>query len=101
MVGAPPGQIPASDGKSDIAAARAAWIEIKVSDTGIGIPPDKLEVIFEKFRQLDSSTTRLYGGLGLGLFIVQQLTEILGGKITVESELDHGSTFTVTIPVGT
>jgi signal transduction histidine kinase len=77
------------------------WLEMKVSDTGIGIPPDKLDTIFEKFRQVDSSATRLYGGLGLGLYIVREFTEMLGGKITVESEAGHGSTFTVTIPVGT
>jgi signal transduction histidine kinase/FixJ family two-component response regulator len=74
-------------------------VEFKVSDTGIGIPEEKLPDIFQMFRQLDSSTTRKYGGLGVGLFIVKKLTEMLGGKVTVESELDKGSTFTVTIPV--
>jgi PAS domain S-box-containing protein len=74
------------------------WLEIKVRDTGRGIPPDKLDAIFEKFYQLDTSDTRLYGGLGLGLYITKQFTELLGGKITVESEVSEGSTFTVTIP---
>jgi signal transduction histidine kinase len=74
-------------------------VEFKVSDTGIGIPKEKLRDIFQTFRQLDSSTTRKYGGLGVGLFIVKKLTEMLGGTVTVESELDKGSTFTATIPV--
>jgi two-component system chemotaxis sensor kinase CheA len=74
------------------------WLEIKVRDTGRGIPADKLDAIFEKFYQLDTSDTRLYGGLGLGLYITKQFTELLGGKIAVESEVSEGSTFTVTIP---
>jgi signal transduction histidine kinase len=75
------------------------WLEIKVSDTGGGIPPEKLNLIFDKFYQLDSSMTRPYSGLGLGLYIAKQYTELLGGTIHVESELGRGSTFTVTRPV--
>ena len=68
-------------------------------DTGGGIPKDKLDLIFDKFYQVDSSETRLYGGVGLGLFIVNQFTELLGGKIEVESEVGKGTTFTVALPL--
>ncbi|MBI2540370.1 MAG: hybrid sensor histidine kinase/response regulator [Deltaproteobacteria bacterium] len=76
-------------------------VEFKVTDTGPGIPEDKIPVIFERFRQLDSSTKRSYGGTGIGLHIVKTFTEMMGGWIEVESELGKGSTFTVTIPLET
>lgn len=76
-------------------------ITLKVSDTGIGIPADKLEAVFDKFSQADSSTTRRFGGTGLGLPIVRQLAEAMGGRIEVESILGQGSVFTVTIPFQT
>jgi signal transduction histidine kinase len=68
-------------------------LHFTVSDTGIGIPPDQTETIFESFKQTDSSTTRKYGGSGLGLAISKQLVEMMGGKIWVDSELGKGSTF--------
>jgi len=69
-----------------------------VKDTGIGIPEDKLTLIFERFMQADSSSTRKYGGSGLGLAISKGLIELLGGKMWAESEVDVGSTFYFTIP---
>ena len=71
---------------------------IEVSDTGAGIPREKLNDIFEKFTQADSSITRKYGGTGLGLAITRRLVEIHGGKIRVESEVGKGSCFSVSIP---
>ncbi len=69
-----------------------------VSDTGIGIPADKQDVIFERFTQVDASTTRQYGGTGLGLNISQRIVEAMGGRIRVESEPGRGSTFSFTAP---
>ncbi len=75
------------------------WLVLKVADTGIGIPNDMLEEIFESFRQVESSTTRRFEGTGLGLTICRSLAEALGGTIAVESVLDQGSTFTLRLPL--
>jgi PAS domain S-box-containing protein len=73
-------------------------LQFFVSDTGIGIPKEKQELIFQRFRQLDYGYTRAYGGTGLGLAISKGLIEMLGGEIWVESEVDKGSIFFFTIP---
>src|SRR5579871_1345290 len=77
-----------------------ALLQISVEDSGIGVPADKLEHIFERFAQVDGSTTRKYGGTGLGLSISRQLAELMGGDISVRSQPGIGSTFLVEIPVG-
>jgi signal transduction histidine kinase/CheY-like chemotaxis protein/HPt (histidine-containing phosphotransfer) domain-containing protein len=72
-----------------------------VSDTGIGVAPEKQETIFDPFSQGDGSTTRKYGGSGLGLAIVRQLVELMDGELKIESEEGRGTAFTVALPLGT
>ncbi len=79
-------------------AGPESWT-ILVKDTGIGIPENELSTIFEAFRQVDSTITRKYGGFGLGLTIVKQLAELMGGKIEVTSALGAGSSFLITLPL--
>ncbi len=80
-------------------ATTETGVIIAVADTGVGIDPDKIPGLFEKFVQADSSTTRQYGGAGLGLAICRELCAAMGGSITACSELGAGSTFTVDLPL--
>ena len=75
------------------------WLIFSVSDTGIGIPADKLGHVFDEFSQADSSTTRDYGGTGLGLPISRRFCQLLGGDLTVRSNVGEGTTFTMRVPV--
>jgi signal transduction histidine kinase len=77
--------------------ANHKW-ELQVADTGRGIAADKIPLIFDLFRQLDSSAKRSHEGIGLGLFLAKKHTELLGGELKVHSELGKGSTFTLTLP---
>jgi signal transduction histidine kinase len=81
------------------AEQRNGTVAVSIHDTGIGIPADKFESIFQSFEQVDASIAREYGGTGLGLTITKQLVELHGGKIWVESEIGKGSTFTFTLPI--
>lgn len=78
--------------------ASNVMLKLQVRDTGIGIPEDKIDTIFEKFTQAEDSTERRFGGTGLGLNITRQLVGLMGGRIDVESKVGEGSTFTVLIP---
>jgi signal transduction histidine kinase/ActR/RegA family two-component response regulator len=76
-----------------------AWVRFEVMDTGIGVPAEKLDSIFLSFSQVDNTLTRRFGGAGLGLSIARQLTEMMGGTISVESAPGEGSRFTVSLPL--
>jgi len=95
-----------ANGQIDIAAGMAGgegqepMLQITITDTGPGIAVEDREKIFEKFRQLDGSVTREHSGVGLGLAIVRELLDILGGTIRVSGESDRGAVFTVLLPIG-
>jgi signal transduction histidine kinase/DNA-binding response OmpR family regulator len=82
----------------DARLGEQALLSFEVRDTGIGIPKDRMDRLFRSFSQVDSSTTRRFGGTGLGLVITKRLVELMGGDIRVESEVGHGSTFSFTLP---
>ena len=74
------------------------WIELSVSDSGIGMTPEQLSRLFEEFSQADATTAQKFGGTGLGLAISRKLARMMGGDVTVTSELGKGSVFTVRLP---
>jgi signal transduction histidine kinase len=76
-------------------------VALEVSDTGVGIPADKQERIFERFYQVDGSARRRHGGVGLGLALVKEIVEAYGGRVIVQSEVNEGSTFTAYVPIFT
>ena len=76
------------------------WIELSVSDTGIGMTPEQQAKLFEEFTQADATTAQRFGGTGLGLAITRKLARMMGGDVTVASEPGNGSVFTVRLPVG-
>ena len=82
-----------------IESSQGYQLTCDIQDTGIGIPEDKIPKLFESFSQVDASTTRKFGGTGLGLTIVKQLCQLMGGDITVRSKLDEGSIFSFHIPI--
>ncbi|MBK8506661.1 MAG: response regulator [Saprospiraceae bacterium] len=76
-----------------------SWCQLSVTDTGVGIAPDKLEYIFDRFYQADDSSTRKTGGTGIGLALTKELVKLLGGQIEVKSELNKGTEFKVFLPI--
>ena len=87
-------------GRIDVSArADSGQVEIAVADTGIGIPADKLEAVFEEFEQVDASHTRTHGGTGLGLAIARRLARAMGGELRAQTVLGAGTTFTLNLPL--
>jgi signal transduction histidine kinase len=91
------------DGEVKLRASRVSgqdWVELSVSDTGIGMTAEQQAKLFEEFAQADKTTAQRFGGTGLGLAITRKLARMMGGDVTVTSELDKGSVFTVRLPGG-
>ena len=87
------------EGRIDVACRQHdAVLSIEVRDTGIGIPPDKLELVFEEFQRLETSSSK--GGLGLGLAIVRHTANVLSHPLRVQSSVGEGSVFSIDIPAG-
>jgi signal transduction histidine kinase/CheY-like chemotaxis protein/type II secretory pathway pseudopilin PulG len=86
-------------GNATVAADGATYVQFSVQDTGIGIPKDRQDAIFESFTQAEGGTTRKYGGTGLGLTITKRLAELMGGDVSLDSRVGAGSTFSVSIPM--
>ena len=84
----------------DVSCPAAGQVRLEVSDTGIGMAPEAAAAVFQPFRQADSTTSRKYGGTGLGLAIIKQLAEMMGGNIVLKSVAGQGSSFAVTVAVG-
>jgi CheY-like chemotaxis protein len=82
-----------------VSGTETAPLLFSIDDTGIGIPPQKLDLIFDSFAQADPSINRRFGGAGLGLSISRELVELMGGRIWVRSQVGHGSTFSFTVPL--
>jgi signal transduction histidine kinase/CheY-like chemotaxis protein/HPt (histidine-containing phosphotransfer) domain-containing protein len=85
--------------ETDPETSKPGHLRFSVADTGMGVPPDKLEAIFERFYRMDSPWSRQQGGTGLGLYISRHLVTVMGGKMWVESNINHGSTFHFTVPL--
>jgi two-component system sensor histidine kinase/response regulator len=81
----------------DAAEEKASILHFVIFDSGVGIAPEKLEMIFDSFSQADTSTTRQFGGTGLGVTISRRLVQLMGGRVWVESELGAGSQFHFTV----
>ena len=87
------------EGEDWVQMSVSDWVQMSVSDSGIGIPPEKLNHVFEEFSQAEDSTSRAYGGTGLGLPISRRFCQMMGGDVLVESTVGEGSTFTIRLPV--
>ena len=82
-------------------SAQQPWIRFQVKDSGIGMTTPQIDKLFQAFTQADTSTTRKYGGTGLGLTITQKFCQMMGGDIRVESEFGKGSNFIIELPIAT